>query len=283
MFKRGVAVCFVVVFVSCGYFREEAKPEAIARVNNSYLYFEELKYLVPAGSSKEDSAAIVKSYIDRWASQMLLYNAAEMNLSKEKQQEYNKLVKQYQTDLYTGAYLEEIVKRNADTIVSNTEASAYYKENKENFRTPGMLVKLRYIHIAKDHPKFGGVRSRFLSGKKSDIKALGDMSIQFKSFAFNDTTWVEMNEVYRKLPFVNPDNRDRFISSGISYQYPDSASVYLVKVAKVLDRNQVAPYEYIRPTLVQLIINNRKLELIKKFQKEITDDAIKNKKYEVYK
>jgi hypothetical protein len=92
-----------------------------------------------------------------------------------------------------------------------------------------------------------------------------------------------MNQIYSKLPFINPENRDRYISSGISYQYPDSTDVYLVKVARVLDRNQVSPFEYIKPTLQQLIINNRKLELIKKFEKEITDDAIKNNKYEIYK
>jgi hypothetical protein len=32
-----------------------------------------------------------------------------------------------------------------------------------------------------------------------------------------------------------------------------------------------------------VILNKRKLELIKKFEKEITDDAIKNNDYEIYK
>ncbi|RZJ56036.1 MAG: hypothetical protein EOO45_29125 [Flavobacterium sp.] len=280
---RNSILLLCIALASCSYFKEEAKPEAVARVNNSYLYFDEIKGLVPAGTAKEDSTAIVKSYIDRWASQKMLYSAAELNLSKEKQEEYNQLVRQYKIDLYTRAYLEELVKRSVDTVVSQNDLAKYYNENKENFRTTGLLVRLRYIHLAKDHPKFGGIRSRFLSGKKADLKALEDISIQFKSYAFNDTTWVDMSQLYRRLPFLTPENRDKYISSGISYQYPDSTSVYLVKVAKVLDKNQISPFEYIRPTLEQLIINNRKLELIKKFEKEITDDAIKNNKYEIYK
>jgi len=32
-----------------------------------------------------------------------------------------------------------------------------------------------------------------------------------------------------------------------------------------------------------VILNKRKLELIKKFESEITNDAIKDKKYEIYK
>ncbi len=283
MIKRGLLPLFALMAFSCNTFTEEQKPQAVARVNDAYLYKEDLKGIVPAGTSKEDSIAIVKSYINRWASQKLLYTVAQVNLGKEKQVEYDELIRQYKVDLYTRAYMEEIVKKGLDTAVARDEVVKYYNANKENFRTTGMLVKLRYIRMDKEHPKFESVRSKFGSGNKKDLKALNDMAIQFKSYAFNDTTWVELNEVYSKLPFITPDNRDKYIGSGISYQYPDSTDVYLVKVAKVIDRNQVAPFEYIKPTLEQLIINNRKLELIKKFEKEITDDAIKDKKYEVYK
>lgn len=283
MIRYTALILLVLSISSCSYFKKEQKPHAVARVGEEYLDVSELKGLVPEGTSKQDSIAIVKSFIERWASQKLLYNAAQVNLSKEKQAEYAELIRQYEIDLYTGGYLEEVVKQSVDTVVTQAELAAYYNANKENFKTTGTLVRLKYIRIAKDHPKFGTVKSKFLSGNKKDLKALNDMSIQFKSYAFNDTTWVDMNQVYAKLPFITPDNRDKYISSSMSYQYPDSTDVYIVKVARVLEKNQVSPFEYIRPTLQQLIINNRKLELIKKFQKEITDDAIKNDKYEIYK
>jgi len=283
MIKKGILLLLAVLAASCSYFKKEEKPGAVARVNEEYLEADALNGLVPPGTPKEDSITIVNAFIDRWATQKLLYNAAQVNLSSEKQAEFTKLVRQYEIDLYTGAYLEEIVKRSVDTVVTEDELDAYYNANKENFKTTGMLVRLKYLRLAKDHPKFNQVRSRFVSGGKKNMEALNDMAIQFKSYAFNDTVWVDMNQVYSKLPFITPDNRDKYIGTGMSYQYPDSTDVYLVKVSRVLDRNQVAPFDYIRPTIEQLIINNRKLELIKKFQKEITDDAIKNKKYEVYK
>jgi len=282
MMKNGLLLLVALLAFSCGSDKKE-DTAAVARVNDEYLYAEDLKGLISPGTPKEDSIAIVKGFIDRWASQKLLYNAAKVNLGKESQEEYDELVRQYKVDLYTKAYIEQKVKTTVDTLVTEDELVKYYNANKENFRTANMLVRLKYLRVAKDHPKFATVRSRFLSGNKKDRKALEDMAIQFKSYAFNDTTWVDMNQVYGKLPFINPDNRDKYVSSGISYEYPDSTDVYLVKVSRVLDRNQMAPFEYIKPTLQQLIINNRKLELIKKFEKEITDDAIKDKKYEVYK
>lgn len=283
MVKKALLLLFALVVFACNTKQETGPETAAARVNSAYLDREELKGIVPAGTSKHDSIAIIKSYIDRWASQKLMYDAAVVNIGPEKQQELDALIKQYTTDLYTKAYLEELVKQSVDTVVPRDELVKYYNANKENFRTTGMLVRLKYIRMDKDHPKFSLARQRFLSGNKKDNKALNDMALQFKSYAFNDTVWTDMNGIYQKLPFINPDNRDKYIHSGTSYQYPDSLDVYMVKVAKVIDRNQVAPFEYIKPTLQQVIINNRKLELIKKFQKEITDDAIKNNKYEIYK
>ena len=92
-----------------------------------------------------------------------------------------------------------------------------------------------------------------------------------------------MSQVYTKLPFINPDNRDQYITAGKSIQHADSLYMYLVKIINVIDRNQIAPLEFLKPTLKEVILNKRKLELIKKFEKKITDDAIKDQKYEIYK
>lgn len=279
---KAAALILLSLFASCNYFKPEAKPQSIARVNDAYLFKEDIKDLVPPGTSKEDSIIIVRNFIDRWASQKLMMSGAEMNLSAERQEEYNKLVKQYKVDLYTRGYLEELVKTTIDTVISDSELQGYYKENKENFKIDETLVKLRYIHLSKDHPKYASIKSKFFDYKKSDEKFWDTYGMQFKSFVLNDSVWVELNQVYKKLPFITPENRESYISQGKSIEKTDSLEVYLVKITKVLEKNQVSPYEYIRPTLQQVILNNRKLELIKKIEKEITDDAIKNKKYEIY-
>lgn len=276
-----IGLCLL--FFSCNYFKPEAKPQAIARVNDQYLYKEDVKDLVPKGTSKEDSIVIVRNFIDRWASQKLLISAAEVNLNEDKKAGFDELVKQYKIDLYTRAYLEELVKQSVDTVVSEEALKSYYDENKENFKTNGTLVRLRYINLLKDNPKFETIKNKFFDYRKSDKKFWDTYALQFKSFAFNDTVWVDMGQVYSKLPFINPDNRDEYIRSGKSIQHGDSLDMYFVKITNVIDKNQIGPFEYLKPTLREVIINKRKLELIKKFEKEITDDAIKDQKYEIYK
>ncbi len=281
--QRILVIAILFSFISCDYFKKPQEPEAIARVGENYLFKEDILNLVPKGTSKTDSVAIVKAYIDRWATQNLLLNAAEVNLSDDKQEEFKQLINQYKTDLFTKAYLEELVIRKIDTTVTDEEINQYYEKNKQFFKNGSELVKLRYINLVKENPKFEKIKAKFTSFTEKDKKELNDLSIQFKSYAFNDSVWVDINQVYEKLPFINMDNKQQYVADGLNYQYPDSTTIWLVKVRQVLPKESPAPLQFIKPTIKQVIINNRKLELVKTIEKEITDDAIKDKKFEIYK
>lgn len=268
---------------SCDYFKAPKEPKAIARVGKKYLYQEDILDLVPKGTSKNDSIAIVKSFIDRWATQQLLFEASERNLSNEKVTSFNELMEQYKVDLYTKAYLEELVIRQVDTVVNEEQIEDYYLKNKQYFKNATELVKLRYINLVKENPKFAKIKAKFSSFTKKDRKELEQLAVQFKSYAFNDSIWVDINQVYEKLPFLNIENKSKYISSGINFQYPDSTTIWLVKVNKVLPKDSATPLEFLKPTIKQIIVNNRKLELVNTIEKEITNDAINDKKYEIYK
>ena len=283
MLKKCFYISVVFCLVSCNLFKKEREPQAVVRVGEDFLYTSDLDSLVPKNTSKEDSAIIIKNYINRWATQKLLINAAERNIDDDQKETFNQLIAQYKNDLYTKAYIEKIVQTRVDTVVSEEEIKKYYQENKENFKTNSTLVQLRYIHLSKDHPKYSSIKQKFLNFKKEDRKFWQTYQMQFKNSALNDSVWVLLDEIYRKVPFITPDNRDKYINEGMAFEKTDSLNnVYIVKIKKVINRNQISPFEYLKPTLQQVILNSRKLELIKKFEKEITDDAIKNKDYEVY-
>lgn len=282
--KKGFCFLLAVLFSSCQWFTsKENKNNSIARVGKNYLSKSDIQNIVPAGSSKEDSIIIIRSFIDKWATQKLLIDAAERNLNDKKKNELNALIKQYKIDLYTNAYIDEVVKQTVDTVVSIDELKEYYKLNKENFKTNGLLVKLRYINLPYNNPKLSTIRDKFFNFNQKDKKYLEANTLQYKNYALNDTVWVEMSQVYEKLPIITPDNRDEYILAGKKMQVRSQNDLYLIKISNVLNNNQIAPFDYIKTTLKEVIINKRKLELIKKFQKEITQDAIKNGEYEIYK
>ncbi|WP_303317484.1 peptidyl-prolyl cis-trans isomerase [Flavivirga abyssicola] len=268
--------------LSCSFFKKTDEQIPIARVNESYLYYEDIKDLVSDDTSKEDSTLVVQSFINRWATQQLFVDGALLNLSEEKQDAFNKLVAQYKNDLYTKAYIEALVKKNIDTIVNINQAQDYYNRNKEVFKLNEELLKFRYIHVDENIIDFKSIKEKFKRYNDDDRKELDSISIQFKSYSLNDSIWIRLTQIVDKIPVVTAENKNELLKKSNFVQLKDSLGVYLMQINDVLLRNDNAPLEYVKPTIDQIVINNRKLELIRELEKDITKDAIKNKQFEIY-
>lgn len=282
--KRKLAILGVCILTSsCQFFKSESEGTPIARVNDSYLYQVDIKGLVAEGASAKDSTILVNNFINRWATQQLLVDGALRNLSLDKQNEFEKLVQQYKTDLYTKGYLEALVNKNLKTTVTDEEALAYYDQNKEAFKLNEELVKLRYISLDINRKDVDKIAERLKRFDNDDKRILDSMAIQFKSFSLKDSVWVGVNQVVDKVPAITIDNKNDLLKKSNFIRHKDSLGVYLMNINDVLNRNEQAPLEYVRPTIDQIVINKRKLELIRDFEKDITKDAIKNKQFEIYK
>lgn len=281
--KKGIAVLLLpCILAGCNFLNEPEEKEVVARVNDSYLYREDVAKLISENTSPEDSALLVNNYITRWATQKLLLDRARVNLSGEQQAEFDRLVQNYRNELYAKAYTDAIVARELDTSVSRAAAEAYYEENGENFLLNENLVKLRYINITKGNTDFEDIRTRFRRFNEEDKSALLDMAIHFNSYSLNDSVWVKTKQVYDKIRPLNPQDYPDFLKNRNFLQLEDSLGVYLISVEDVKLRNEQAPLEYSLPSIKQILLNRRKLELIKKLEKDITQDAIKNDKFEIY-
>lgn len=280
--KRIFAATFVVALTGCGYFEKAEEKNVVARVNDSYLYQEDVASLIGENTTPEDSALIISSYVNRWATQRLLIDRARVNLSEAQQREFDQLVENYKNELYAKAYTDAIVGRELDTAVSQEEALDYYKANGENFLLNEDLLKLRYINLTKDNRDFDKVKEAFRRFEPEDIQYLMDMAIQFNSYSLNDSVWVKSKQVYDRIRPLTPENNEELLKKENFLQLEDSLGVYLISVEDVKLRNEQAPLEYSLPSVKQILRNRRKLELIKKLEKDITQDAIKNNKFEIY-
>jgi hypothetical protein len=255
----------------------------LARVDNDYLYQEDIEGLVAQGTPSNDSLQIVNSFINRWATQQLLLDGAERNLSEEKQVDFNKLVEQYKNDLYTKAYLEALVKKSIDTSVTIAQAQAVYEANQETFKLNEELVKFRYINIPQNAINEDDIKKRFKRFNSQDKRFLDSISVQFKSYSLNDSIWIKASQITEKIKVLNSENKKELLKKSNFVQLKDSLDLYLMQIEDVLFQNDLAPLEYVKPTIKQIVINKRKLELIKQLEKDITKDAIKNKQFEIYK
>ena len=281
MNKTFLTIISLIVLCSCDFINQDNLDTPIARVNDSYLYKKDIKNLIFENTSKDDSTLIVTNFINRWATKQLLIDQSIINLTQEKQDAYNNLVNQYKTDLYIEAYKSSIVAKRLDSIITFEELEKFYNQNKENFKLNDNLLKIRYIHIDENFSNTKELVEKFKRFDSIDKNELTKLSIKFKAFNLNDSIWIKNDLLIGVLPVLKQNNIQVLKKTNFT-QLQDSLGVYLVKIEALLKTNDIAPLSYVKPTIEQIVINKRKQEILKKIEKEITIDAIKNKNFELF-
>ncbi|MFN0729213.1 hypothetical protein [Polaribacter gochangensis] len=286
MNKKLVYFFLLIVFSSCQFFdfgkKEDRIEKPIASINNNFLYSKDIESLIPKNISKKDSILIVKSIISNWAVQELLKQKAEENLTLEENTTYNKLVQDYKESLLINGYKERLIQQQLDTIISEDEIEEYYNTNKTNFRLNEELIKIKYLHFGNDLLDQKEIINHFKSDKEEDLIALENQELNFKAINLNDSTWIKLEDVLLKIPKFKEEPREYLLKKSKYVQKEDSLGLYLVAVKDVLKRNDIAPINYITPTIKQLILHKRKLELIRDIEKTLLNDAIQNKNFKEY-
>jgi len=274
-------IAILLLFASCEYFAPKTTQVPVARVNDSYLYEDDIKQLISDNASVEDSTLIVNNFINRWATQQLLMDQARINLSGETLSTYENLVQQYKNDLYSEAYKNSIIAQQLDTTVSDREMEDFYELNRENFKLKDPLVKVRFITVDPSFANVNEFKLKLDRYNEADREFLIDATLQFKSHNFNDSIWVKNESLLEALPILKT-KKDQVIKKSNFSHLQDSLGVYLVKIKDLLQPNDITPLSHLKPTIKEIILNKRKQELIKELEKDITRDAIENKTFETY-
>lgn len=280
-FKRFIVYLIVFLISSCNLF--ENKPvRAIAKYKSNYLFFEDIKKYIPKNLSEKESLVLIENEIAKWAKNHILIEQANINLDNEKKNQLLVMAKEYSDELFSFHYKEKIVKSLMDTVVNQNSIDEYYKQNKINYKLNEDIVKARFIKISNENFEIPNIRNRFRRFNKSDISFLDSISLQFSSYSFNDSIWINKDVFFSKFPEVRDYVKNNIVKKNLFYQLEDSLELYLIKVSESALRNTIAPIDYLEPTLRQILVNKRKLEFIRNFENELYIDAIQTKELEIY-
>ena len=274
-----LVICLALL--GCDFLEPKRSKEAVARVNETYLYQEDIQALIAENTTKQDSISIVANYIQRWATQQLLIDQASINLPQQQIDDYQDMVEEYRNDLFAEAYKGAIVSKLLDSTITQEEYSLFYQQNKENFTLKEEIYKLRYIYLDASFPTISETKQKLRRFNTEDVAALQDSSLEYKGANFNDSVWVKKETLLRQLPVIR-NKESKVLKKATFSQLEDSLGVYLLKIENVLSPNQTAPLQYIKPIIKEIILNKRTLGLVKELEKDITKDAVKNKNFEVY-
>ena len=277
-----LSMFFVVLFSACkntSSGRSNEKP--VARVGSAYLYASDLKDVVPNNSIQKDSADMVSKYINNWIHERLLLEQAEKNLTDDKKK-FDKMVNDYRESLITYQYESELIKQKLDTVVNEDDISKYYEENKSNFELKDNIIKVIYVKVRKSAPKVEKVRGWYRSNDPKDRDALASYCYQYAdNFYLDENAWLLFDDVLKEIPMKLYD-KEAFLQNNRIIETQDSAHLYFVNIKGFMMKKSTSPLSFEKENIRSILVNKRKVELIKKMREDIYDEGVKNKTFEIY-
>ena len=268
--------------LGCEVIQSSSQDRLIARAENHYLYLSDIEAYFGTFNSEEDSLIKVRSYINDWARQKLIYEKSLINLSSEKISELNEMVSDYENILFSNAYREFVLKSNMESVLKIDYIHDFYEANKLNFRLKEAIYKVRYISIPLNNVDSREITKRFKRFNNQDMVFIDSLSFQLSNYFLSDSIWINENEIRDQLYFLTERQKDRFLKSPNYYEVKDSLALYLLQLVDRLDRGNVVPLSYAKKTIENIVFNKRKIEFLKSFDNDILQDAIKTKKFETY-
>lgn len=259
-----------------------AGRKAVARVNDTYLYQDELAGIVSDRVSKEDSALRVQTYIDSWIRKQLLISQA-MKTIDINEAEVERKVLEYRYSLIGYEYQNFYINKNLDDSVSDADVQKYYNEHIDNFILKQNIVRGTFIVVPKGAPRTNRLKELIYSSKEKDITELRSFCLSFSTaYHIADSSWMEFDKLVVGSPLAEIPNKVQFLKSNPYYETSDTESLYYLKVDEYKISDNVSPLEFVKEEIKNIILNKRKVELAKKLEDDVYENAAKRKDFEVY-
>ena len=265
--------------MGCSNFSNNNSNNLVARAGENFLYVNDL----PEYTSEDDSLIKISSFIEAWAKEKVLYDLSMINLSQSKRAEIDGLVENYKVDLYINSYKDLIVNSKIDSIVTSEQIDSFYTLNINNFKLNENLVKYRYIKVPNDNININRIRRYIVRINEQDRYFLDSLNFQFADLKLNDSIWFTERDVISSIDFINQNNKSKYFIKNRLFTIEESNYTNLFIVDDILKSGNIPPISYLYERIKSTIVNQRKLNLLKNLNKEILNDALKSRKYEVYK
>ena len=280
------SICYCSPFFLClvlsGCTRSPERPDEkpVARVGDIYLYPSEIKEM-GVGSGGKDSTERFNKYINDWIRETLVLQQAEKNLNDEKKN-FEKMVEDYRRSLITYQYESELVKQKLDTVVADPEIEKYYEENKANFELKDNIIKVAYVKVRKNAPKVEKVKDWYRSEDVKNKDALTAYCHQYaENFYLDENTWLLFDDVLKEIPIKLYD-KEAFLQNNRNIETQDSTFLYFVNIRGFMTKNSASPLSFEKKNIRSILVNKRKVELIKKMREDIYQEGLQNKTFEIY-
>lgn len=284
--KTYILLFSIMMLSSCDLIQESAQgsnstPESliVAQVGTNILDVNDISAL---NVSKEDSAQIVSKFVENWIKKELLVKKADENFNIDLT-EIEQKVADYRYALIAYEYQKYIVQQQLDTVVTEQEIQDYYNQNQNSFVLRQNILRGRFMKVSKEAQKLRSVKRWIKSDRDVDFESLQEYAFQFAdNYSLEDSTWLKFDQLTKNSPFSTITNKIQFLRRNRYVEEEDSLYLYLLKINEYKISEEVSPLDFVRDDIKNIIINKRKIALVKELENEIFEEAKQNEDYQIY-
>ncbi len=276
----------LILIVSCIFISscetKKTKPNnAVARVNDKYLTTDDIADIVLFKTHAEDSAAVIKSFIDKWIKEQIIADIAEKNLPESKKQFKNQL-NAYRNSLVIYEYEKELIRQKLDTIVTEQQIKDYYEKHPAEFILKDNIVKVNFVKLPVNSTKINIFKNLILSNNPVDkIKLNNECKRHAVNFFLDENTWLLFDDLLKEIPIKTYD-QETFLKNNRFIEMKDSEYYYLVNIKGFMIKESVSSLDFEKNRIVNIILNKRKLELIENMRESLYQEAQRNNVFQIY-
>lgn len=255
--------------------------EVVAEVGRHYLYRSEVASLIPDGTSEEDSLRLALQYVNSWATDLIFLDVAEAQLTKD-ELDVSEELEEYRRSLLKYRYEQRYINERLDTMVADSQIDDYYLEHVENFVLEVPVVKARFLRISADSPNLGVIRKKMSSSLIEDLEAADSLSY-FSAVKYTDYNggWTDMVSLSREFGTDYAELLS-LMRNGFIEKEDEYGKMNVAYIADFIPAGEIAPLEYCRPRIRNIIISVRKQKLISDLEQDLLADARDKGKYKVF-
>lgn len=259
---------------------EQDEDTLLARVFEAELMLSQVPQDLFAGSTGADSVSLLKLYVNDWVKQQVLMYHAQENLGSELPADIEAKVEQYRRSLLIYEYQRALMAERLDTQVSAEEIERYYQANQKNFELKRNIVRMRYVKVPNETQDAAKAKKWFLSDDASDRFKLLEFCEKYAvNSYFDEDSWLNFDDLLKEIPLKNYDE-ETFLKQNKFVELKDEDYTYWVFIRSFRVKNSTSPLEFEEDNIRAILINQRKVKLLKEMEGSLLDEARNNNQIE---
>jgi hypothetical protein len=260
--------------------KKEDAVKAIAVAGEKKLSEDEYKQFNFLGTGANDSSFVAKKLIENWGQEELFYQEAKEKLLPE-DLNVDAEVEKYRRDLINYKYEIRLIENNLDTSISKQEIQAYYDANRDNFILKDNIVKVNYFKVPVKSKALAKMKAAVVSQNPKEKENLKALCLQYAdNYFINDSTWLLLEDIKKEIPQLRELPEYNFYA-GRYFEYADSLNYYYLKIKEIKIKNGLSPINFEMANIKNILLNGRKMKLIRQYKQQIMEKAKSEGKFKV--